>query len=518
MRRVPGGARIVWALAACAAATVGCEAVLDVDALHYAQDAADATGGDDAGTDATADGSANAAVDATSDATPEAAADVVPDGNGDATVDAGQDSGADATDSAADAADSGASDGSVAGDRVVPLESGSDAQGPDSGGDAGADAPGEAGGDGSVTYTTNPAAIAANANATSVAIADLDGNGTLDLAVSIFGGNYAVDVLPGWGDGTFKAAQGFGGNVAAYAVRIADVNQDTKPDLVLVNGQATSTIQVFINTSTGGVLSFATPVSYNLGPDAGNSNWYSLALGDLNKDGYPDIVATNFGSNNVDVLINNRSGGFGGASSVVVGNGPIGVAIADLNGDGNPDVATANYSDSSVGVLIGNGNGTFQAVSAHPVGTSTPQSLAAADMNGDTKVDLVVNHNNMTGAVSVLLNDGGAGFSKAAGSPFATGGPYEDQIAVADLNGDGHPDVATINFGVCCWPGSGQAGMLSLLFGTGSGALSTAQVFPTVSPSDNLHGVAIGDLDGDGRPDIAVTTKAYHNVFVYLNQ
>jgi hypothetical protein len=492
--------------------------VLGVDALHYAQDAGDATGSDAAGYDATAEGPAEAAAEATADTTAETAADSAPDASGDAAseaaVDATQDSGANAADATIDAADSGGSDGAVSGDRMTPPESGSDAPGPD----AGVDATADAGGDGSVTFTTNPAAILVNANATSVAIADLDGNGTLDLAVSIFGGNYALDVLPGWGDGTFKAAQGFGGNVAAYAVRVADVNQDTKPDLVLVNGQATSTIQVFTNTSTGGVLSFSGPVSYNLGPDGGNPNWYSLAVGDLNKDGYPDIAATNFGSNNVDVLLNNKSGGFGGASSFVVGNGPNGVAIADLNGDGNPDIVTANYSDSSVGVLLGNGNGTFQNVAAHPVGQTSPQSLAVADMNGDTTVDLVVNHNNPSGAVSVLLNDGGAGFSKATGSPFATGGPYEDQIAVGDLNGDGHPDVATINFGVCCWPGGGQPGMVSLLFGSASGALSAAQVFSTVSPSDNLHGVAIGDLNGDGRPDIAVTTKAYHNVFVYLNQ
>jgi hypothetical protein len=148
----------------------------------------------------------------------------------------------------------------------------------------------------------------------------------------------------------------------------------------------------------------------------------------------------------------------------------------------------------------------------------SPQSIAAGDMNNDSKVDLVINNNTPSGAVSVLLNSGSGVFAKVSGSPFPTGGPYEDSLAIADLDGDGWIDVATTNFGVCCVPGPGLPGMLSLLFGTGGGALSSAQVFQPASSTENLHGVAIGDLDGDGRPDVVVTTKWGHVVYVYLNK
>jgi hypothetical protein len=138
-------------------------------------------------------------------------------------------------------------------------------------------------------------------------------------------------------------------------------------------------------------------------------------------------------------------------------------------------------------------------------------------MNGDGKLDLVLNINQPDGAVAVLLNDGAAHFTTASGSPFGARGPYEDSIDLGDLDLDGHLDVATTNFGVCCSPVSGSPGMLSLFHGTGDGALAAPYVLPTVSPVDNVHGVAIGDLDADGRPDVVMTTKVTHRVLVYLN-
>src|SRR5689334_4483004 len=82
-----------------------------------------------------------------------------------------------------------------------------------------------------------------------------------------------------------------------------------------------------------------------------------VAIGDLNKDGHPDVVTANQGSNTITVYLGNGSGGLGSRADYVVGSGPFSVAIGDLDGDGNPDVVVANLSSSNVSVLRGNGTG-----------------------------------------------------------------------------------------------------------------------------------------------------------------
>src|ERR1039458_1289360 len=159
----------------------------------------------------------------------------------------------------------------------------------------------------------------------------------------------------------------------------------------------------------------------------------SVAVGDFNGDGKPDLALANESSNNVTVLLDDGSGGFTAApgSPFAAGANPFFVAVGDFNGDGKPDLAVANWSSNNVTVLLGNGSGGFTAASGSPFAVGLlPISVAVGDFNGDGKPDLAV-ANEASNNVTVLLGNGSGGFTAASGSPFAAGAnPYS--LAVGD--------------------------------------------------------------------------------------
>ena len=150
----------------------------------------------------------------------------------------------------------------------------------------------------------------------------------------------------------------------------------------------------------------------------------SVAAADFNADGKLDLVTANFGANTVTVLLGNGSGGFSAAhgSPFAVGSMPSSVAVGDLNGDGNPDLVIANFGANTITVLLGNGSGGFTAASGQTLFAvgANPQSEAIGDFNGDGNLDIVT-ANSGDNTVTVLLGNGSGGFMAAAGSPFAVG-------------------------------------------------------------------------------------------------
>lgn len=400
--------------------------------------------------------------------------------------------------------------------------------------------------------------VAGNGSPTGFTIADVNGDGKPDLLVATSGGeNLAgvisdgtVAVLLGNGDGTFGSAVNYdSGGVWTYAVVTADVNGDGKLDLVTLSGCATGTagftcsphgvIGVLFGNGDG---TFQPVTVYDSGGSPGDSfNGTQLAVADVNKDKKPDIMVANFcetsdcTSGSVSVLLGNANGTFQPAVNYASGGiGAGAVVTADVNGDGVLDLVVANCGstascnvtpppDGSVGVLLGNGDGTFQTAVTYDAGSQTTTAVAVADVNGDGKPDLVTSNCGPYGCtpepptgsggqvVGVLLNNGDGTFRSAVSYDAAIS---PDSVVISDVNMDGKPDIVVGNWGSSVG-GSDNAGSFSVLPGNGDGTFQPAVSFLVYS-FDEVVTIAVADVNGDGKPDV-VTTNINSGVFVSLN-
>ena len=280
----------------------------------------------------------------------------------------------------------------------------------------------------------------------------------------------------------------FGTGNDPNSVAIGDLNGDGRPDLATANSPG-GTISVLLGNADG---SFGVKTDYSTGSGAG-----SVAIGDLNGDGKPDLATANAGYT-VSVLLGNGNGSFGVSTECRTGGRPQSVAIGDLNGDGKPDLAAATVDSGMISVLLGNGDGTFGAHTDFGNGIY-PYSVAIGDLNGDRKLDLATaNH---SGTVSVLLGNGDGSFGVK--TDFGTGG-YPNSVAIGDLNGDGKPDLATANL---------VSNTVSVLLGNGDGSFRAHTDFET--GRDPLS-VVIADLNGDGKLDLATANYGSNTVSVLL--
>jgi hypothetical protein len=331
-----------------------------------------------------------------------------------------------------------------------------------------------------------------------VAVGDFNKDGKPDLAVACYSSNN-VSILLGKGDGTFTMAAGSPilVGINPFSIAVGDFNKDGKPDLA-VACLSSNNVSILLGNGDGTFTAAASPVV--------GSNPVSVAVGDFNKDGNLDLAVTSFSGpphTNIAVLIGNGDGTF--AAPVNYGTDeahPSCVAVGDFNMDGNPDLTVTDENNSNVSILIGDGHGHFAAPVYYATGQS-PSSVAVGDFNIDGKPDLAV-ANYDDNNVSILLGKGDGTFTSAAGGPIAVGNS-PTCIVAGDFNLDGKPDLAV---------SSRDSTNISILLGDGHGGF-TGAVNYTIVNWPNC--VAVGDFNLDGDPDLATANWSGNKVCILLN-
>jgi FG-GAP-like repeat len=341
-----------------------------------------------------------------------------------------------------------------------------------------------------------------------VATGDFNHDGRLDLAVANAASNN-ISILLGNGDGTFQSTINYAVGQDPVSIAVVDLNLDNKLDIaVAFSDSSTQTGGVSLLLGNGdGTFQPATTIASSDYPTG-------IATGDFNNDGRPDLAVSNNGVASVSVFLGNGDGTFHSAANYGVTGSPGSIVVGDFNGDHKQDLAvTTGFPVGSEGrngnasVLLGNGDGSFQPAVETSLGGAA-WSGAVGDFNGDQKLDLafIIKPTSVFGVPTeaIALGNGDGTFGSRqiiGGADFAT------SVMVNDLNKDGAPDVVGASYPV--------THALHIFLGLGDGTFHPPQtlVFSSFGPA----GTAIGDFNGDGLPDLAVTMYPQNVVSIFLN-
>jgi hypothetical protein len=273
------------------------------------------------------------------------------------------------------------------------------------------------------------------------------------------------------------------GNADANSIAAGDLNGDGRADLAIGSFEG-GAVWPALRKPEGGFA--VAPAGYTVGGSPA-----AIAIGDLNGDGRNDLaVAGGTGAKTVSILLNRGDGTFLPAVEYATWDSPQGVVLADVDGDSSLDVVTADSAVNAISVLLNRGNGTLKRRVDFRTG-KLPAAVAAGDLNHDGRPDLVT-ANSGAAAVSVLLDSKG---TFRARTTFATGGA-SNSVALADFDGDGNLDIATAN------PRAHGRHGVSILLGRGDGTFRPRRDYGVGAHASRI---AAADLNGDGRPDLALS-------------
>jgi len=338
-------------------------------------------------------------------------------------------------------------------------------------------------------------------NPNSLATGDMDGDGKPDLIIT-----HSSQSIRIYRNNSIGNIVSFSRRVdllleapsTSSGVGVDDLDGDGKLDIVASSLNA-SKAYLFRNTSSGGEMSFASSVDFGIGGSA-----RAIAIGDLDGDGKPDLAISNSSAGTVTVLRNTSTMGvlsFDEPNTISVGGSqiqPFTLAIGDIDGDGKLDVVTGNASAGTVSVLrniSSSGNISF----ATKLDIDTPGFLTGTtlgDIDGDGKLDVLVVDQSLKLFILRNLSTSGA-VNFAAKAEFTTG-LFPIRIALGDIDGDGKPDVAVSNNGtntVSIFKNNSTSGNISL----------ATKIDLTIGAL--AHASVITDLTGDNLPDFAVVNQ-----------
>ena len=347
-----------------------------------------------------------------------------------------------------------------------------------------------------------------------VAVGDFNNDTRLDIVVANFGINNLV-ILFGNGDGTFSSRiQIETGSSRPIYVVVDDFNNDQYSDIAFL-GHGTNLVGVLLGLGNG---AFRRSIEFSTGFD---SLPHSIAVGDLNNDGRKDIAIANYGTDNIGLFLGNGDGNFTNQMTFTTGinSGPYSIAMADLNNDTHLDIAVIYSDQNNIAVFFGYGNESISRSQLYSTGkNSQPIFIAIADFNNDQKADMTV-VNNRSNSVMLLLGYGNGSFANPVA--YSTGprsNPYS--IGIGDFNNDNQLDIAIANhennnikiFNSQSTEKLGKAN----LFGTDNSFSSNGISLISTGPDSNPCSLATGDFNGDNQLDIAVTNCRSNNLGISL--